>query len=314
MTEDQKFAHNTARRSVLPLTKEDVTESIGIDQDDNISLTNSIRSTSLTSYAARQHRKSKNRMIHENFNAKFRIPRYFKRLLNVKSLDFESSIWDMINLIIRPKQVYRSLYYQKETRNKWSRDDPSFVILLCGLLSLSAFGWSLVYARSVGKFIKLIFHMVVVDFLLVGFIVSAFGWIISSKLLLDSNMKEGSSFSTDDLLHRIIPFNSPVEWAYCFDVHCNSYLLIWAFLYLIELVLLPILRLDNYIATLSGNTLYFVALAYYFVISFYGYNTLPFLHNTECILLFIPVLAVLWLILTLSNVNFAAYMLTYYFS
>lgn len=315
MTDAQKFGHSTARRSVLPLTKEDITEGIGlVDQDDNISMDNSIQSTSLTSYAARQHRKSKSRRIHENFNSKFRIPRYFKRLFNIKSLDFETSVWDMINLILRPKQVYRSLYYQKETRNKWSRDDPSFVILLCGLLSVSAVGWSLVYARSFGKCIRLIFHMVVVDFLLAGFIIATFGWIISSKLLLDKNIKDGSSFSTDGFLRRIIPFNSPVEWAYCFDVHCNAYLLIWVLLYLIELVLLPVLRLDNYIATLLGNTLYFIALAYYFIISFYGYNTLPFLHKTEYILLFIPVLAFIWLILSLSNINLAAYMLKYYFS
>ena len=43
-----------------------------------------------------------------------------------------------------------------------------------------------------------------------------------------------------------------------------------------------------------GNTLYLVALNYYFIITFLGYNALPFLHHTELLLAPIAVCTILW--------------------
>ncbi len=83
-----------------------------------------------------------------------------------------------------------------------------------------------------------------------------------------------------------------VEWLYCFDVHCNSFfplfLLLYVFQYFLSLLLIspnsfvcisfinspnsmylpPLLQLS----TLFANTLYFIAFAYYYHITFLGYN------------------------------------------
>jgi hypothetical protein len=45
-------------------------------------------------------------------------------------MDFEVALWQMLYLCISPVKVYRSVYYHKQTRNRWARDDPAFVVLL----------------------------------------------------------------------------------------------------------------------------------------------------------------------------------------
>lgn len=67
---------------------------------------------------------------------------------------------------------------------------------------------------------------------------------------------------------------------------------------MVQFILLPILTItpSNFLATFLGNTLYLSAFIYYTYITFLGYNALPFLHNTELLLVPILVFAVLWLI------------------
>jgi hypothetical protein len=53
----------------------------------------------------------------------------------------------------------------------------------------------------------------------------------------------------------------------------------------------------NYASRVSevlSNTLYLIALNYYFIITFLGYNALPFLHHTELLLAPIAVTTILW--------------------
>jgi hypothetical protein len=40
-----------------------------------------------------------------------RMPRFFKRLFKFPQMDFEMALWEMLNLIIAPKKVFRSIYY-----------------------------------------------------------------------------------------------------------------------------------------------------------------------------------------------------------
>lgn len=48
------------------------------------------------------------------------------------------------------------------------------------------------------------------------------------------------------------------------------------------------------VSLLLGNSLYLIALNYYFIITFLGYNALPFLHHTELLLAPIAVTIILW--------------------
>ena len=63
-----------------------------------------------------------------------------------------------------------------------------------------------------------------------------------------------------------------VEWAYAFDVHCNGFVPVVLLLYVLQFFFMPILTRSSIIATLLGNTLYFVALSYYQYITFLGYS------------------------------------------
>jgi len=254
--------------------------------------------------------------IRDNINSGIRVPKYFKRMFNVQSLDFETAFWEIMNLIINPKRVYKSSYYQKQTKNRWARDDPSFVLIICFMLTVSAIFWGLMYTSGVLGILKLILYMVIVDFLIFGTIISTLGWILANKFLLQPDARQMSNANSTFafLNNKYITFDSILEWSYCFDIHCNAYLIVWFTLYFIQFFFLPLLRMNNIFSTLLGNTLYCVALSYYFLITFYGYNSLPFLQRTEYLLVPIGVFVLLWLLLTSYGFNMANYMCNAYFT
>ncbi|SCU82748.1 LANO_0B07404g1_1 [Lachancea nothofagi CBS 11611] len=209
------------------------------------------------------------------------LPTVLRRLFKShKNLDFESAIWEMVNLIFRPRKAHRSLYYQRQTRNRWSRDDPSFFILQIGLLSASSMVWSIVYGHSFLGFIKMMINMILVDFFAFGFAVATLFWALLNRSFFKFKSVQ----------------NSQVEWAYCFDVHCNAFLVVWSLLYLLQFLLLPVINLHRWIGLFIGNTLYCAAFGQYFVLSFYGYSQLPILKNVNFILLPTLVFAAIYVV------------------
>lgn len=56
-------------------------------------------------------------------------------------------------------------------------------------------------------------------------------------------------------------------------VSIRAYLPVWVFLYILQFLLMPLIAQDySFASNFFGNTLYLIALAYYFVITFLGYN------------------------------------------
>lgn len=305
--------------SILPLTTDDILRESPSNskQFDRYSVAGSVNSQStlpsISAYAQRQSQTSQIRKIRDNLNSRLSVPKYFKRMVVFNSLDFETAFWEMVNLIHNPKRVYKALYYQKHTKNRWARDDPSFVLILCFCLFISAIFWGLLYSSGVMGILKLVLYMVVVDFLVFGLGIATLGWVLANKFLLQPDAQSMRDVSTSNFLSKYLMFDSILEWTYCFDVHCNAYLLIWLCLYLVQFFFLPLLRMNNFISTIIGNTLYLFALSYYFVITFYGYNALPFLRKTEYILSPILGFVITWIILTTSGFNVANYMCNAYF-
>lgn len=96
-----------------------------------------------------------------------------------------------------------------------------------------------------------------------------------------------------------------VEWAYCFDVHCNAFFPLFLITYVLQLCLISVLAQESWVSLILGNTMYLAATLYYNYITFLGYSgistcilpvyyflALPFLQNTilflyPCILYFI---------------------------
>ncbi|KAK6462803.1 UNC-50 family-domain-containing protein [Scheffersomyces coipomensis] len=258
------------------------------------------------------------------------LKKMFKRLFKPTTLDFETAIWEIFHLIINPKKMYRSHYFYKQQststngKSSYTRDDPSFLILLTVFLSISAIAWGLAYSPRVVDILKLIVYMVFIDFYLTGVIIATISWFITNKLF---NNTYGN-------LGGLNKYNlNYIEWGFCFDIHCNSFLVIWALLYLLQFLLLPLLRFKNSIFSLIlGNSLYFGSIGYYFVITFYGFNSLPVISSLsnnqrsngstsparllQLIIIggILPLLAIAWLITVCFGFNVADAMVDTYFN
>ncbi|TPX45046.1 hypothetical protein SeLEV6574_g04129 [Synchytrium endobioticum] len=182
---------------------------------------------------------------------------FFRRIKNIPSMDFEFALWQMLYLCISPRRVYRNIYYHKQTKNQWARDDPAFLVLLSLCLAITAVAYGIAYSSGFVGTLKLMLYMIFVDFVLVGLVVSTAAWAFSNRFLIQHHM------------HSV---EQSVEWAYAFDVHCNSFLPQFLMTYVIQFFFIPIVKQDRWICTFLGNTIYFIACSYYVFITFLGYN------------------------------------------
>lgn len=225
-----------------------------------------------------------------------------RRLFKPQTLDWETAVWEMAQLVLNPKKMYKSQYYKLMGK---LRDDPSFYILETLCLVVLAVAWGLVFLPHWWLVIKLVVYMVLIDFFAIGAVVALGFWLVVNRLL--------QGYST-------------VDWGYCWDVHCNAFIMIWCLNYVVQLVLLPIFSFSTVLAVLIGNTLYLGAVAYYFIISFYGYNALPFataattLQNpvkriqTVVVAGVLPALAVVWVVTLCLGINLSRITINWYFS
>ncbi|KAL4767440.1 UNC-50 [Aspergillus nidulans var. acristatus] len=235
-----------------------------------------------------------------------RMPRFFKRMFKFPQMDFEMAIWEMTSLMIAPKKVFKSIYYHVQTKNTWHRPDPSFAYLLSFFLLLTAVAWGLAYAPSFGSIMRLFFRFVVVHFIGSSLLVSTIGYFAIGRLFGPN----GAAASITGLRIRGRRrgaaqglFTQPgekdqLEFGYCFDVSNRAFFPLYLHLYVVQFLLLPLLTRSpsDFLTTFLGNTLYLSAFTYYTYITFLGYNALPFLHNTELLLLPILLFAILWLV------------------
>ncbi|KAF5351038.1 hypothetical protein D9756_008316 [Leucocoprinus leucothites] len=180
----------------------------------------------------------------------FRIPIIFKRLHRFQQMDFELAAWQLTYLCLAPRRVYRNVYFHKQTKNTWARDDPAILVLIAACLTIAAVAWGVVYKLGLWGILNLVLFMVLRDFLLSGIVIATILWFISNRMLLSP-----PSHST--------PADSSVEWAYVFDVHTNAFFPLYLTLYLAQLFLLPIVLKDNWVCLWLGNTLYLAAFAQY---------------------------------------------------
>lgn len=141
--------------------------------------------------------------------------------LKFSQMDMELALWQMLYLCISPRRVYRNIYYQKQTKNQWARDDPAFVVLLLIFLGIAALAYGIAL-RSVFGIPHLILKMVVVDFLIVGALVATGTWAFCNKFLLS---------------HSTYAVEQRVEWAYAWDVHCNSFFPLFLLTYILQVSL-----------------------------------------------------------------------------
>ncbi|KAJ8662277.1 hypothetical protein O0I10_001970 [Lichtheimia ornata] len=246
------------------------------------------RNTSPPSFGgSRRHRRSSHS-----------IPIILRRLFRFPQMDFEFALWQMAYLLIAPRRVYRNIYYHKQTKNQWARDDPAFLVLLASLLCVSAVAWGLAYGLGMVGILRAMLFMVLVDFLLVGSLAATFTWFVSNRFLI-----------MDTMAHAV---EQKVEWAYAFDVHCNSFFPVFLITYVLQFFFMPVLKHDNWISLFFGNTIYFCAAVWYIYGTFLGFNALPFLAHTELFLYPILIGTILY-VASLFGFNVSQNILTLYF-
>lgn len=224
------------------------------------------------------------------------MTQYVRRLWSWDQMDFDSCFDQMISLLGPPKnmvKVYKLANYRKKTKNQWARDDPAFVLVQVGFLSVSSLAWGIVCLRnhlSLGRFILLLARELFVQWLLGGLIISVLGATIANRHLIE---------------HSVHSVAQTVEWLYAFDIHCNGFFIAFQFTHVLQLFLLPLLVNDGLMPTLFANLLWAVALALYFFVSHLGYRALPFLKNTEIYLY--PIIAIFAAYVALAVVAFLGY-------
>ncbi|KAJ3060697.1 Protein unc-50 [Podochytrium sp. JEL0797] len=168
-----------------------------------------------------------------------------------------------------------------ETKNQWARDDPAFVVLLLLFISITAVAYGIAYKLGVLGTLNLILFMGFIDFLLVGAVVATIVWFFSNRFLIQQQIHSA---------------DQAVEWAYCFDVHCNAFFPVFLITYVVQFFFIPIVTQNGWISLFVGNTLYLAAIGYYFYVTHLGYNVLPFLRHPEVFLFPISVLTVLYVV------------------
>ncbi|KAF2096829.1 UNC-50 family protein [Rhizodiscina lignyota] len=242
----------------------------------------------------RQHGSSSNfgGTLPSNRNEGLRMPRFFKRLFKFPQMDFEMAIWEMTSLIIAPKKVFRSIYYHKQTKNTWHRPDPSFTYLLSFFLLLTSIAWGLAYADGFSRVLRITLVFIFVHFIGLSLLVSTLAYFLVGRLLgpgvpgLPGRRRQGLFVQPGE--------GEQLEFGYCFDVSIRAFFPVWVFLYVIQFLLMPIIAKNYFVSIFFGNSLYLLAFGYYSVITFLGYNALPFLHHTELLLSPVIILTILW--------------------
>ncbi|KAJ1965269.1 hypothetical protein GGI12_000873 [Dipsacomyces acuminosporus] len=203
----------------------------------------------------------------------------------------------MLYLLVSPKRVYRNIYYHKQTKNQWARDDPAFLILQLAGLVLMIIAYAVVYGVSLNGFIKAVLQLLVVNFVVAGAIASTASWFIANRFLRHRNVHAA---------------DQRVEWLYAFDVHCNSFFAFFVFAYVLQFFFLPVLMKTSWISLFLGNTLFALAASAYAFITYLGYHAMPFLQHQEIYLYTIPLIAVVYLA-SLFGFNVSHHVIDYYF-
>lgn len=125
--------------------------------------------------------------------------------------------------------------------------------------SVSAIAWGLVFGLGFLGVVKAMLLMVLVDFVLVGSFVATFLWFFTNRFLNQNN----AITQTND---------QRVEWAYAFDVHCNSFFPLFLILYIIQFFFLNLLIRHNWASLIISNSIYLISVIWYCYGTFLGFN------------------------------------------
>ncbi|KAL4513957.1 hypothetical protein Ndes2526B_g07500 [Nannochloris sp. 'desiccata'] len=183
---------------------------------------------------------------------------YFRRLTKPKQMDWQYTLWTMLQLLISPKTVYRQTTYHRQTKGGWARDDPAFVVLSCGGVAILSSIYSLIFNESISTSFYFTTSCVFIYYLACGFVLATITWNVANKLL----------HSRSPGYHPNSEHTDTVDWPFCFDVHCNAMVPLVALLGGVQLMLCPILLSKSRLSAALSCLLYAAGLTQYCYVTF----------------------------------------------
>ena len=91
-----------------------------------------------------------------------------RRVCSPHLLDFEIASWLVTQFLFHPRSAHRYVSYQRQSRHKWARDDPAFILVGSYIQFAMSTAWCLAFGHGVwGSFLTVI-SSVVVDYLVAG--------------------------------------------------------------------------------------------------------------------------------------------------
>ena len=135
------------------------------------------------------------------------VSEYLQRLTDYGQMDWQAAYYQMVTIVTKPADAFKTAYYRKRTKNQWARDDPAFLVVQAGFLV----GATLAYAAALGvggglfAYLELLFETVLVCWVGAGLAAATLGWWLANKYLRAPPHEQS--------------VEQEVEWAYCFDIH-----------------------------------------------------------------------------------------------
>ncbi|KCV68561.1 hypothetical protein H696_04853 [Fonticula alba] len=223
---------------------------------------------------------------------KHRLTRMARRATRRDQMDFEMAFWTVAQLLISPRQVYRSSYYRKHSTGSWARDDPASYIIT-GVL---VFALSLLIGLTVKRSILSAFfgalRIFLLEWLLFSCVAGAcFTWLVAERVL------------RRDFSQQALPTHphEAVEPLFSLEIHLNATVgmaLAWFLLWILSSWTLA--ASAGRLAAFVANLLLSIGVFHYCYIVALGYGALPTVKHSVILLapaavflVFTPLLALL---------------------
>ena len=210
---------------------------------------------------------------------------FMKKFYHFKQIDYYLAYMNII-YCFSPINLAEMSKTRKHLKNKYSRDDPGFLLIMI----INLFVSSLCFNLSIGNFS--IFKTFHIFFIQTFGMLILFGLIIAliAKIILDSYFNCSSTQS--------------IEYTHAFDIHTNSFVSFYLFSFIIPYFLLPICSKDNkFFEIFISNVLFFYGLLYYFYVSYVEYFSLPFIRKNQKVNGIFWIIIILFFTLNLLRIN-----------
>ena len=210
---------------------------------------------------------------------------FMKKFYHFKQIDYYFAYMNIL-YCFSPINLAEMAKTRKHLKNKYSRDDPGFLLIIIINLFISSICFNITLDKfSFWKIFHIFFLQTFVMLILSGLIIA-----LISKIFFDNYLTVSPSQS--------------IEYTHAFDIHTNSFVTFYFFSIIINYFLLPICGKDNkFFQIFISNVLFFYGILYYFYVSYVEYFSLPFIKKNQKISGIFFGIIILFLLFNLLKIN-----------